>query len=170
MEKTLYHGTSVEFDGNNINLDASSRPKDFGNGFYLTSIYKQAEKWSNRNKQISKNKYEIVKEYNYDEVIGMDILKILVLDEYNEKWLEYIVRNRNNIKIIDDDYDLVIGLMADSNVKELIKDYISDYITEDELLEELKFHYKNDQYTFKTKKSLQTLTFIKDYYNVDRSE
>lgn len=38
MTRTLYHGTSVEFDGNNIDLNASSRPKDFGNGFYLTSI------------------------------------------------------------------------------------------------------------------------------------
>lgn len=85
-------------------------------------------------------------------------------------YISKLYHNIKNIKIIDDDYDLVIGLMADSNVKELIKDYISDYITEDELLEELKFHYKNDQYTFKTKKSLETLTFIKDYYNVDRSE
>ena len=66
---------------------------------------------------------------------SVDTLKILTLDEYNKEWLGYILNNRNNVNIMDD--DLVVGLMADGNVKDLISDYISDYITEDELLEEL---------------------------------
>ena len=163
MSKLLYHGTCVEFDGNKIDLKASSRPKDFGNGFYLTSLYNQAKNWANRNKHFRKSRYGIIKHYEYMDD-SADILKILTLDEYNKEWLVYILNNRNNINIIDDDYDLVIGLMADGNVKDLISDYISDYITEDELLEELQFKQKNDQYTFKTEKYLEFLKFKKDFY------
>lgn len=164
MKITLYHGTSAKFDGNNIDLSASSRPKDFGNGFYLTSIYNQAKKWATKNKNYNKSYNEIIKEYEYEKKLSKDILKILSLNEYNEEWLEYVIKNRNNIYGIDDDYDLVIGLMADGIVKDLMKDYISDYITKEELLEELKFKYKNDQYTFKTERSLRFLKFVKDNY------
>lgn len=39
----LYHGSNIVID--NINL-AMCRPyKDFGQGFYLTDIEEQAEKW-----------------------------------------------------------------------------------------------------------------------------
>jgi len=114
MKKALYHGTSAEFDGNNIDLSASSRPKDFGNGFYLTSIYKQASIWANKNKKIKNNKHTIIKQYEYDEILGDSTLNILTLDEYNNKWLNYIIKNRNNVNS-QDDYDLVRGLMADGS-------------------------------------------------------
>lgn len=164
MKKILYHGTSAEFDGNNIDLSASSRPKDFGNGFYLTSICSQAEKWASRNKKYNKSNHEIIKKYEYEEKLGSGVLNILLLNEYNEEWLEYIIKNRNSMDNTTDNYDLVIGLMADGHIKELMKDYISDFITKEELLDELKFENENDQYTFKTEQSLRFLKFIEDTY------
>ncbi|MFR6017316.1 MAG: DUF3990 domain-containing protein [Paraclostridium sordellii] len=117
MSKNLYHGTSVEFDGNSIDLTISSRPKDFGNGFYLTSIYEQAKVWSKKNRNITNNKDYIIKLYRYHESRGNEILNILKLDEYDHNWLDYIIKNRNSMNGIKDNYDLVIGLMADGNVK-----------------------------------------------------
>lgn len=170
MSKTLYHGTSTEFDGNKIDLTISSRPKDFGNGFYLTSIYEQAKEWSKRNRNITKNRNYIIKLYKYYESKSNEVLNILTLNEYNDKWLDYIIKNRNSMSGVNDNYDLVIGLMADGRVSKLMKDYISDYITREELLEELQFQYKTDQYTFKTNKSLELLNFEEDHYNVDGSD
>lgn len=37
----LYHGTNVDFDV--IDITKSQKFKDFGQGFYLTDIYIQAE-------------------------------------------------------------------------------------------------------------------------------
>ena len=37
----LYHGTNVDFDV--IDITKSQKFKDFGQGFYLTDIYTQAE-------------------------------------------------------------------------------------------------------------------------------
>ncbi len=40
----LYHGTDARF--NNISLDKAKAFKDFGKGFYLTSIPEQAVEWA----------------------------------------------------------------------------------------------------------------------------
>lgn len=138
-------------------------------GFILPLLYEQARNWSKRSRQILNNKNSIIKEYIYKEKESFETLNILILNEYNKEWLDYILKNRNKINDCEDNYDIVIGLMADGKIKQLMRDYISDFITEDELLEELQFEYKTDQYTFKTKNSLNMLTFIKDNYDKDGS-
>ena len=40
----LYHGTDARF--NNISLDKAKAFKDFGEGFYFTSIPEQAVEWA----------------------------------------------------------------------------------------------------------------------------
>ena len=42
----LYHGTNIDFDI--INLTKSHKYKDFGQGFYLTDIRKQAEELASK--------------------------------------------------------------------------------------------------------------------------
>ena len=42
----LYHGTNMAFDA--IDLTKSKPNKDFGRGFYLTSLREQAEKYGQR--------------------------------------------------------------------------------------------------------------------------
>ncbi len=39
----LYHGTNIDFT--QIDLRKTKPNKDFGRGFYLTDIYKQAKIW-----------------------------------------------------------------------------------------------------------------------------
>jgi Protein of unknown function (DUF3990) len=162
MKRSLYHGTKYIFDGKNINLKTSTRPKDFGNGFYLTSLYSQAKKWANKKKKFVE--CGIVKSYEYNEGLGNLALHTLFLNEYNDDWLTYILENRKSTKIENDEYDLVIGLMADGSTQNLINDYISGFIDKGDLLEELKFTNKNDQYAFKTEKSLKLLKFVGDDY------
>lgn len=43
----LYHGTNVDF--RQIDIAKSKAFKDFGQGFYLTDIRKQAEDWAKKN-------------------------------------------------------------------------------------------------------------------------
>ena len=40
----LYHGTNVRFK--EIDLSRSKDKRDFGKGFYLTTIFEQAERWA----------------------------------------------------------------------------------------------------------------------------
>lgn len=40
----LFHGTNRKFE--NIDLEKSKDKRDFGKGFYTTTIFEQAEKWA----------------------------------------------------------------------------------------------------------------------------
>lgn len=40
----LYHGTGIRFA--EIRLSKSKDKRDFGKGFYTTTIFEQAEKWA----------------------------------------------------------------------------------------------------------------------------
>lgn len=40
----LYHGTNIRFS--NIDLSRSKDKRDFGKGFYTTTIFEQAEHWA----------------------------------------------------------------------------------------------------------------------------
>ena len=81
----LYHGTGICFK--EIDLSKSKDKRDFGKGFYTTTIFEQAEKWA-------KNQYlrygttgSFVKEYEYVSAVN---LKIKVFDGMNKKWLEFV--------------------------------------------------------------------------------
>ena len=46
----LYHGTNVDF--RQIDIAKSKAFKDFGQGFYLTDIRKQAEDWAKKKSEL----------------------------------------------------------------------------------------------------------------------
>lgn len=60
----LYHGTNIDFS--EIDLAKSFPLKDFGQGFYLTTIREQAERMAKRKHEALGGK-AIVQEYEFDE-------------------------------------------------------------------------------------------------------
>ena len=78
----LFHGSFVVVD--KPDLLHSRFNVDFGKGFYVTPIYKQAEKWSKRFKKLGKD--GIITSYKFDES-AYKILKVLSFDTYSEDWL-----------------------------------------------------------------------------------
>ncbi len=60
----LYHGTNVNFD--RIDISKSNPWKDFGQGFYLTDIFDQAQKMGEK-KALIFGGSSIVQEYEFDE-------------------------------------------------------------------------------------------------------
>lgn len=84
----LYHGSYVRIEYPDVN---KGRAKvDFGQGFYLTSIPAQAEKWS---RVIAFRKgpafYPIVNVFELDEDLFSDAdFSIKSFEEYNVEWLE----------------------------------------------------------------------------------
>ena len=80
----VYHGSNVTVD--KPDLLHSKEHVDFGRGFYVTTIYAQAEKWSRRFKR--RGDEGIVSTYEFDEA-AYEVLKILKFDVYSETWLEF---------------------------------------------------------------------------------
>ena len=59
----LYHGTNVDFDV--IDITKSQKFKDFGQGFYLTDIYTQAEELAKKKARLFGGS-PVVQVYEFD--------------------------------------------------------------------------------------------------------
>ena len=90
----LYHGSNLVIDS--INL-AMCRPyKDFGKGFYLTDIEKQAEKMAIRVSKIYGgvpvvNSYEISDNFRERSEIKVKDFGV----QTSEEWAKFVMNNRN---------------------------------------------------------------------------
>ena len=152
----LYHGSNVKVQ--NPKILESDRRLDFGTGFYLTSSLSQAERWAKLTTERRKNGKAIVSVFEIDEN-AFNTLKILHFEKADKNWLEYVSKNRKNLPIQNDDFDLIIGPVANDKTMPVISLYFSGIYDMEETIKRLLVQKLNDQYTFKTKKSLEALKF-----------
>lgn len=133
----LYHGTNVEFEA--IDL-AKSRPnKDFGQGFYLSDNYSQAEKMAAVKVELQKLGRPIVFTYEIDDDV-FNLLRVKRFDDYSSEWAEFILSNRNNETGHPvHDYDIVIGPIADDRVGVQLWRYENEMIDLETLVNNLKY-------------------------------
>lgn len=152
----LYHGTGIRFA--QIDLSKSKDKRDFGKGFYTTTIFEQAEKWAQNQYIRYGTENKIVKEYAYH---SDDTLKIKVFKEMDEEWLAFIKKCRIEGGT-PHDYDIVQGPVANDNTMRTIALYISEIYTAKQAIEQLRFFKVNDQISFHTEKALGCLRWIQD--------
>jgi hypothetical protein len=151
----LYHGSYMQVSEPRI--IAPVRLLDFGTGFYTTTDKEQAIKFTNRFKNFEKNR--IVNIYEYNDVDAESLLSILKFTEANTEWLSYVVANRSGTGK-DNDYDIVIGPVANDKVYDVVESFeLGDY-SEEEAIRRLLTFRLTDQIVFKTEKSLPCLKYI----------
>ena len=155
----VYHGGFTEVSEPKI-LEPS-HSMDFGNGFYVTTDLKQAKKWSLIKKDRFHYKKAVVSVFEMDDMIFKTAdLKTKVFHDANEKWLNFVMANRQNIHFTYD-YDAVMGAVANDNVYASLNLYEQGFLGKKELLEELMTWKYVDQICFHTEKALKYLQFIK---------
>lgn len=138
----LYHGSNVEIVKPEV---AKSRKNlDFGVGFYTTDIEAQAVKWSNRFK--AKGEEGIVSVYELNDS-ALEKCKVLTFDHYSGEWLDFIVDCRNGKDI--DDYDIIIGGIANDKVFDTCELYLKKMITRRTALGRLRYEKPNMQLCIK---------------------
>jgi hypothetical protein len=142
-----------------IDLSFCDVGKDFGQGFYVTKLLKQAEFWAQK-----KGKFYgtsgFVTEYDFDEFFlrNSKRIKALRFEDYNQEWLEFVVFNRKNKSEQQaHDYDIVEGPVADDKIATEIDKYIDGLITKEQFLSDLTF-YPSHQICCCTMQSLQALS------------
>ncbi|MDO4178060.1 MAG: DUF3990 domain-containing protein [Phascolarctobacterium sp.] len=153
MKKIIvYHGTSYLFD--EIDLNKSKDKRDFGKGFYTTTIVSQAEAWA-RNISI-RNGCECGYVYVYEFAFDSS-LKIKEFLGLNEEWLDFIKLNRVQGGV-QHNFDVVIGPVANDNTMLTVNRYINGVYDAEEALKRLAYFKVNDQVCLNTAKALE---FIK---------
>ena len=164
----LYHGSNIEIE--EIDLNKCKKYKDFGQGFYCTSIKQQAKFMAVRTTKREKSGEPCVSEFELNEKIFEDKdIKIKKFDKPSKEWAEFILNNRDkNFKDIsslkcnfDNKYDLVIGPVADDDIIVLFRTFVQGLINIDTLIKELTCKELTDQYSFHTNKALKYLKGVK---------
>lgn len=153
----LYHGSNIEVT--NPQIIESDRRLDFGKGFYLTSSYEQAKRWAELTVKRRDTGKEVVSVFEFDDSSASE-LKILHFTQAQKEWLEYVTMNRKNLNIPNDDYDVVIGPVANDRTMPVISLYFSGIYDIEETIKRLMPQKLCDQYTFRTEKAIQKLKFL----------
>lgn len=150
----LYHGSNQPVE--NPKILESKRALDFGAGFYLTSSINQAEKWANSvtlRRGIGK---PILNIFEFNE--NVNDLKVLKFEKANGDWLDYVVKNRKKMPLIEN-YDLIIGPVANDSTLPVINDYMDGKYTKEEAINHLLPQNMKDKFAFATEKALKYLKF-----------
>lgn len=137
----VFHGSVIEVSSP---LVALGRPNlDFGQGFYVTDLREQAERWATR---IATRKMEkpVLNFYEFD-LDAAKQFRYLKFDSYDKAWLDFIVANRKG-KMLWKDYDVVEGGVANDNVIDTVEDYIRGRMSAEAALVELSKHRPNNQF------------------------
>lgn len=149
----LYHGGSVEVSC--PDLLHSRKAVDFGVGFYVTPVFDQAKKWSEKRKRRVGN--AVVSRYEFDESCTEN-LKMLCFDSYSELWLDFIVRCRD-LKD-DSNWDIVAGGVANDKVFDTIEAFFDGFASKEQTIAKLRMEEPNMQFCFRTEAALKMLRFI----------
>ena len=152
----IYHG-SIEIV-EKPEIRESNRTLDYGQGFYTTSSYEQAEAWVKRRMDEKKTSQGYVCVYELDEV-AMQEMNTLLFDTPTEEWVDFVMKNRTQKGYVHE-YDIVYGPVANDRVYASFALYEGGLINKQTLISELKAYKLVDQYLFHTEKALQALTFV----------
>ena len=111
----LYHGTNIDFA--DINLSVCRPNKDFGRGFYLTEIKRQALLMAIRRCAFTQKGTPIVQTYDFNEAfLSSQSLNVKIFDGVSKEWAQFIYDNRLGKKRKEKEYDIVVGPVADDGV------------------------------------------------------
>lgn len=140
-EIIVYHGGTekVEFPickFGRLNLD-------FGQGFYVTDLRKQAADWAALVAD-RRNLPPIINRYRLDRDAILKEARCKVFTAYDRDWLQFIVASRRGQNVADD-YDYIEGGVANDRVVDTVNLYMAGLMDEDTALVRLSQHQPNNQ-------------------------
>lgn len=156
----LYHGSNVTVKEPQIL--ASDRKLDFGTGFYVTSDFAQAERWAVLTTERRAQGKPIVSVFETDESV-FSALNVLRFKNADADWLRFVSANRKGQPVAND-FDVVIGAVANDKTMPVISLYFAGVYDEQEALKRLLPQKLKDQYAFKTEKALRVLRFVEEVF------
>ena len=134
----VYHGSDRAVSKPDVMH--SRKNVDFGSGFYVTPLEKQAINWSRRTAR--RKGLPVVSRYNLDENC-FKTYKTLRFDEYSGEWLDFVLSCRREMDCSE--YDIVMGGVANDRVFDTIELLLNGLIDKETALGRLRFERPNYQ-------------------------
>jgi len=153
----LYHGSNCNF--NEVDISKSKDKRDFGKGFYTTTLREQAEDWAKALFDRYKGDGIFIYELELELTSELSVKKY---EEHSEEWLLMVQKNRT-LGGIQHKFDIVQGPVANDKTARTIALYIAGIIDANEAIKRLQRNQINDQVSLHTAAALSHLKIIRKY-------
>jgi hypothetical protein len=159
MEKrlTLYHGSNQNFSV--IDLSKSKDKRDFGRGFYTTTLHEQAEDWAAS--LFDRYKGDGIFIYEAELELSGE-LSIKNYEGLSEEWL-FMIRKNRTLGGIQHEFDIVQGPVANDKTARTIALYIAGIISVNEAIERLRYNKINNQVSLHTPAALSHFRIVRKF-------
>lgn len=129
----------------------SRRRLDFGRGFYVTPIRRQAERWAGRMRLRAGR--GMINVYRFDDGGAESRARVLRFPGYDAEWLDFIAACRRGGDV-SEAYDVIIGGIANDKVFDTVELFFDGLITRDAALGRLRVERPNLQICLKNQKTI----------------
>ena len=150
----LYHGSNCDFT--KVDLSKSKDRRDFGKGFYLTTLQNQAKDWAETLFDRYGGNGIFVYEFEFEI---NDNLTLKKFDGLTEDWLNFIKENRVKGGL-QHNFDVVQGVVANDKTNRTLALFVEGIYTAKMAMKKLYRNKLNDQISIHTEKALHCLTLI----------
>jgi hypothetical protein len=147
---TVFHGSNADFD--TVSLDCAKDKRDFGRGFYTTTIREQAASWA----ESICRRYKTRTAYLYEFEFSLDGLTVKSFDTISKEWLDFVIENRVRGNT-QHSFDVITGPVANDRTMDTIGFFLAGIYSVEEALKRLEYMLPNDQLSLHTKKAISNL-------------
>lgn len=140
--RKVYHGASQEIPSPLVHVGRENL--DFGKGFYVTDIRKQAKTWAEIKSRYLMESKAYINEYLFDFDNAIKEFRYKKFEKYDKEWLHFIIDSRDGIKVWRG-FDIIEGGVANDRVIDTVEAYKAGHINEENALRELSKHQPNNQ-------------------------
>ena len=158
----VYHGSTIEITKPDI--DHAYRNLDFGKGFYVTTVFEQAERWAKRKADILQLDKGIISEFTMSE----DTSHFLVNDfgDNLESWIDFVCSCRDGSEdyLI---YDIIKGKVANDKVFRVVDLYKNGIWDKERAIEEMHIYENYDQIAFISQRAIDELLIFNNSHIID---
>lgn len=171
---TCYHGTIDVYSNrisDKIDISVGRHFTDFGQGFYVTSNYKQAVSWAAFKYKDNESKFEqSIKPSVIKFTLDLEFLsklKGLMFDMPSDRWAEFIYncRKAGRMDRVFHEYDYVCGPLADGKTAPLVSKLIRGSITLDEFHDRIKPKNSENQLSLHNDLALESIRSMEVFTN-----
>ena len=157
----VYHGSIEPVE--HPDIEHSFRNLDFGRGFYVTSVQKQAERWAKRKANLKDVAAGIISEYEMS--LDPDTLHILDFGDDMDAWIDFVCKCRDGEDLYQQ-YDIIIGKVANDQVYRVVDMYRRGIWEKERALKEMRVYDTCDQIAFISQRAIDQCLLYKDCYEV----
>jgi hypothetical protein len=147
----LYHGSNCDFS--TVDLSKSKDNRDFGKGFYLTTLQNQAKDWAEVLFARFGGDGIFVYEFEFEL---RENLTIKYFEGVTEEWLMMIKENRVKGGT-QHHFDIIRGAVANDKTNRTLALFVEGLYTVKEALRKLRSNKLNDQFSIHNEKALACL-------------